>query len=103
MGGHADSISALADVLADLAPDESPHVGHYLNGIALEVKTWRGEHTDTDVIVEILRTYGGPTCRIQWDSRYPAMLAVTAGWGGDAAAREVYAPVFGEQLMEFFA
>lgn len=101
--GDPDAIAVLGEVREHTGADDAPTVAEYVNACALAVETWRGERDASAVRVEILRTYGGPSCRIEWDSRYPALFAVSVVWGGESAAVEVYARTLGNQLEEVYA
>lgn len=98
--GDPDALAALADDRADA--DEPATVAEYLNTYALDVEVLRDENRER-VLVEIVRTYGGPSCRIEWDSRYPAAFEIVTHWGGDAWRMTVHAPTLGDQLAEIYA
>lgn len=100
-GSPAD-LATLADEREHSGADDAPTVAEYVNACALAVETWRGELDASAIRVEILRTYGGPSCRIDWDSRYPATFAVWVGFGGESATVEVCAPTLGDQLQECY-
>lgn len=94
------------DVTEDIGEtdDRNVTISDYLDGIALAVTVWRTDPDadGADVRVEILRTYGGPSCRIEWDSRYPAAFEIVTHWGGSAWHMTVHAPTLGDQLAEVY-
>lgn len=107
--GDDDALDAIA---GDLDPDrinielgELPHGDTYVESVALDVTVWRTE-PDTygmrETRIEILRTYGGPYCRIEWDSRQPARFTVWAAWGSDFDTADVYAPTLGASLEDVY-
>lgn len=106
--GDPDAMDALADDMAGIVDIELggvPHGDDYIQAVALAVTVWRTE-PDTDGMretrIEILRTYGGPSCRIEWDSRQPARFTVFAAWGSDYATADVYAPTLGASLEDVY-
>ena len=112
--GDPDALDAIA---GDLDPDrinielgELPHGDTYIESVALAVTVWRTDPDadgpdagGRDTRIEILRTYGGPSCVIEWDSRYPAAFDVVTHWGGSAWRMTVHAPTLGDALAEVYA
>jgi hypothetical protein len=98
--GDPDAIAGIAEEREHIDADDMPHAAEYINLYALEVITWRGG--DSAVRVEILRTYGGPSCRIEWDNRYPATFDIVTHWGGSSSHVTVNAPTLGSQLEEVY-
>jgi hypothetical protein len=99
--GDADALDAVRDQWQPEDADQMPSVLDYLEAVALEVITWRTAGTayrPSEFRVEVLRTYGGPGCRIDWDSRTPDYFAIHAYHGTDEARTNVYAPTFGDQM-----
>lgn len=70
----------------------------YLNGTVLEVVTWRGSNDATRT--EWLRTYGGPTCRIYFESDHSDAEIVSTGDDNNVARNYVYCPTLAEQVNE---
>ncbi len=101
--GDPDAIAEITNEREHIDADDAPHVAEYVNLYALEVKTWRGELDASELRVEILRTYGGPSCRIEWDNRYPATFDIVTHWGSSSSHVTVNAPTLGDQLEEVYA
>lgn len=107
--GDPDALAKLADERDSDRADEAADVTEYINGMALAVTVWRTEPDadgpdagGRDTRVEILRTYGGPSCVIEWDSRYPAAFEIVTHWGGSSWRMTVHAPTLGDQLAEVY-
>lgn len=101
--GDPDAIAEIADEREHSGADDAPTVAEYVNACALAVETWRGDLDASAIRAEILRTYGGPSCVIEWDSRYPAAFEIVTHWGGSAWRTTVHAPTLGAQLEEVYA
>jgi hypothetical protein len=94
--------AARAEVLADMAPREDElWWTDYLDLVALDVTHFLDKNGGNH-IVEVLRTYGGPTCRIVRDSRDgDGWVTVEAAWGSDEVGRvTVYARGLAHTLDE---
>jgi hypothetical protein len=57
----------------------------YIDTVALDIDYFHN-HTSGQTVTEILRTFGGPSCRIIRDSRDASRVTVLATWWGDAPA-----------------
>ena len=73
----ADAILRLLDDCLDI----EVHVVYSASGAAGETRR-----------IEILRSVGGPTTRIELDPHEPGYVAVRTWWGSDRAARTILAP-----------
>lgn len=89
LGGDVEACAAFP-CGDDSDGDDPDTLANYLNGFTLEVVTYHG--TNEETIVEVLRTYGGPSCRIVRDSRDGDTVAVRVTWWADASTVTVYAP-----------
>lgn len=76
-------------------PTEALYV--YLNETILEVIYWHGSNGTTHT--EWLRTYGGPTCRIYFESDNYADI-VSTGDDNDTARISVYVPTLANMVDE---
>lgn len=78
--------------------DPSEALSVYLNETILEVIYWRGSNGTTRT--EWLRTYGGPTCRIYFESDDYATIEST-GDDNETARVWVYAPTLAMLVNEY--
>ncbi len=99
-----DALNEIRDERPVEEQDNPPHVLDYLDAVALAVEVWRKDEDRDAVRVEITRTYGGPGCRIEWDSLYrPHYFTVIAYVAGEPEARvDVFAQQFGNQMTEVY-
>jgi hypothetical protein len=112
---YAETIAAELDQWRDaLAGDPAARaaiadeIGHepedwyqYLDVIALAVEHWHNHNTG-ETITEVLRTYGGPSCRIVRDSRdRDGRVSVVAYWWNDPVGTvDKYLPELADVLAE---
>jgi hypothetical protein len=97
---------AYRTITAEITPadgdGESLSWGDYLDACALDVEVLRSDDRNR-LRVEVLRTYGGPGCRIVYDDQNGNYFTVTAYTMGDPTARvDVYCPEFAQWLEEMY-
>lgn len=95
----ADYRAAL-DVLG-LSHDTDPAdvLAIHLNETILEITTWRADENRDLVQVEWLRTYGGPGCRIYFDT-YSDSARIDAYSMDDKATVTIYVPTLAAYVFE---
>ena len=102
----ADALDEIRDERPVEEQDNAPHVLDYIDAVALDVEIWRRDaatRDDAAVRVEILRTYGGPGCRIEWSDETPHYFRVTAYvLGEEPHTVDVFAQQFGNQMSEVY-
>ena len=72
---------------------------------ALEIKVWRAD--DRSWKAEVLIAFGGPTVRIDLDSRWEEWHTLTHSWGADSNGNdkksvEIYSPLLYQRFEECF-
>lgn len=77
--------------------EHSDILGIYMNETLLEVITWQGSNNATRT--EWLRTYGGPTCRIYFESDDYAQIEST-GDDNNTARVSVYVPTLANMVND---
>lgn len=76
--------AALAEIVREIGHAPTSWYD-YIDAVALEVQFFHN-HATGATITEVVRTCGGPSCRIIRDSRDVAHVTVSAYWWGDAHA-----------------
>jgi hypothetical protein len=99
LGGDADALATFTE-----GNDDGEPFGmvEYLNGWALEFRVAR--YDDGETLAEVLRTYGGPGCRLYRESNNGNIVRVEAYSAGDpVAVLDVWAPNVAAALDELAA
>lgn len=98
---YAALIAQELSELNETVESDGEAVSTWLNETALDLNVFSSVLKKEGIIVEILRTCGGPRCEIQLRSDEEGWLTVNAWWGISFASKRVHARRLWQELNEY--